>query len=452
MGSSRHFVVLSFVGLSAVSGCGNLLGLGGYSVADEDAENGGAGTGNSGGNVAGGLGGEGGALGGKSGAEGGRNTAGGSVTGAAGSGGELIAEAGTGGVPDASAGAAGEGGGPDATACSTPADCNDSNECTVDSCSSAVCVFAAVAAGSACATGVCNGAAVAPKCVACADTASGSVQDAGCTSAKPVCDPSGTPTCYACNTNSDCVSDGVSCTIETCTNHVCSHVPTDSQCAPSGDQCLPNKCDAVANCKQVDISSLKPIITTATDGGNGGFEAVTAAPPPNDTEVTANGWSETGTYFTIYQCGSGGCDGANGTTFPQTPISAGGNSIAWTGIAGVTELYRPISLPSGTTKVQLLVDINFQTKSTAATNHDYFEVRLLDANFVQVGTPLIALSNANAQTGTAHAWTKDGINVTRDVSSLAGKSAHLMFWSTVDATLRTDFFFDNVRLVATVCQ
>jgi hypothetical protein len=300
---------------------------------------------------------------------------------------------------------------------------------------------------------VCNGTGSAEKCVACADTSAGGASDAGCSSAKPVCDPSGTATCYECNTGSDCATDNVSCTVETCTNHACSHVATDNLCAPSNDVCKPNKCDAAVpgGCKQVDISAPSSIISTAVDGGNGGFEAVTAAPKMN---VTANGWLETGSFYLVYQCGSGGCSGANGATFPQSPIGIGGSTMAWLGSAGVSELYRSVSFPAGTTQVQILVDIDFQTKDKSSTNQDFFEVRLLDSSQVQVGAPLFASSNgaAETQTGTARAWSKDKINVTRDVVTLAGKPGYLLFWSSVDATLQTDFFFDNVRLIATVCK
>jgi len=201
----------------------------------------------------------------------------------------------------------------------------------------------------------------------------------------------------------------------------------------------------------VDISAPSSIIGTAVDGGNGGFEAVTSAPKMN---VTANGWAETGDFYIIYQCGSGGCTGAGGDTYPQSPISVGGSTIAWLGNPGVTQLYRAITFPAGTTQVQLLVDINFQTKDKTSTNQDFFEARVLDSNLVQVGTSLFASSSAAAetQTGSAHAWSKDKINVTRDLSALAGKSGHLLFWSSADTTLQSDFFFDNVRLIATVCK
>ena len=533
LGSSRHFVALSFAGLCTVSGCGNLLGLGGYSVADDS---GGAGGGMQ--NVAGEN--VGGSVAGRAGAEIGEGGTGGVLDESAGSAGEAGAldSGGTGGVggtgaTSGSSGSAGSGGAPalcpggcddsndcttdscqsgscahaplsigtacgvsrscDAQAlcvrcrdtapatgqdlgcsltapiclgtgldaacagCSSASDCSDGNECTTETCNAGKCVFATVAAGTACGTGVCNGTASAEKCVTCADTSPSGTSDAGCSSAKPVCDPSGTPTCYECNTAGDCATDNVSCTVETCTNHACSHVATDNLCSASGDACNPNKCDAAVpgGCKQVDISAPTSIISTAVDGGNGGFEAVTLEPAPNpDMNVTADGWSEIGDYYIIYRCGSGGCKGVNGSTYPQSPSSVGGSTIAWLGNGGVIELYRAITFPVGTTKVRLLVDTNFQTKDKTSANQDFFEVRVLNSVQAQVGTPLFSSSNgaAETQTGTARAWTKDKIDVTRDLSALAGKPGYISFWSSVDATLTTDFFFDNVRLIATVCK
>ena len=113
-------------------------------------------------------------------------------------------------------------------------------------------------------------------------------------------------------------------------------------------------------------------------------------------------------------------------------------------------------MPAGTVKLQVMADTNFQTKSAASGNKDSFEVRLLDAAKGMVGAPLFASSNVNAQTGAAHAWTVNGINVTADVSAYTGahpgEDSYLSLWSSVDATLTTDFFVDNVRVMATVCQ
>ena len=97
----------------------------------------------------------------------------------------------------------------------------------------------------------------------------------------------------------------MSCTVETCTNHVCSHVATDSLCAASGNVCKPNKCDLVApaGCKQVDISDANSIISTAVDAvDNGGFEAVRGAAANSEPDVTADGWLETGDYYIVYNC------------------------------------------------------------------------------------------------------------------------------------------------------
>ena len=183
---------------------------------------------------------------------------------------------------------------------------------------------------------------------------------------------------------------------------------------------------------------------------------MTLAPAPNPKmSLNADGWLERGAYYNVYNCASAGCLGGNATTFPQSPIAAGGSIVAWTGSqtdSGVSELYRLIAFPAGTTTVQVLIDTNFQTKSTATTNHDYFEVRLLDSSQVQIGAPLIALSNTTAQTGTAHAWTKDVTMTPRDLSAFAGKPGYLVLWTSVDTSLRSDFFVDNVRLIATVCK
>lgn len=167
----------------------------------------------------------------------------------------------------------------------------------------------------------------------------------------------------------------------------------------------------------------------------------------------AAGWLETGRYYVIYNCSGLGCAGGNGTVFPESGV--GGNFVAWMGSktdSGVSELYRAISFPVGTTKIQVLVDINFQTKSTGTMNSDYFQVRLVDSNQAQIGAPLASFSNANAQTANAAAWTKDGINAVRDVSALAGTAVFLKFWVSVDNSNRSDFFFDNVRVIATVCK
>ena len=246
----------------------------------------------------------------------------------------------------------------------------------------------------------------------------------------------------------------MSCTVETCTNHVCSHVATDNQCAVSSDACKPNKCDAALGCKQVDISTAKVVIGIGSGQGNGGFEQ-------SGGSGVATGWANVGTFEMVYSCGptSSGCAGTNGSTVTESGTVAGGDYLAWLGgtpSASVTGIDHLIALPAGTMKLQVVADINFQTKSSAANNKDVFEVRLLDSAKTQVGAALFAASNSSAQTGSLRSWTPDGINKTVDVSAYAathvGADSYLSFWSSVDGSLPTDFFIDNVRVTATVCQ
>jgi hypothetical protein len=516
LGSYRIFFGLSFSCACSIAGCGNLIGFSDYSVADDSvggsgggfagshAEGGGAGETLGDGGTSGAVDGSSGAAGASGSAESGSagsNDSGGSsgsgaASGSGGSAGGPVAC--PGGCDDANdctsdscvsaacaheplavGSACGSGRSCDAQAvcvrcrdtapgaaqdvgcsptapvcvgtgldaacagCTMAADCNDGNECTSEACTSGNCVFTPVAAGSACATGVCNGLANAEKCVACTNSAAGGAQDAGCTAAKPVCDPSGTPTCYACLTSADCAADSVNCTVATCTNHVCSQVPTDSVCPLSGDVCNPNRCDAVAGCKPVDISTQVTLID-ATTVGNGSFETGTQP---------ATGWREDGDYWLTKDCVTvNGCNpGSNsGKTF-----ASAGRVLAWLGGAndsGIGDLNQPLSLPAGAKRLRILADANFQTQSKNTSNKDYFQVRLMDAAYVQIGSPLLAKSNVDAQTGPTYLWTANGVDVTADVSAHAGKVVSVSFWASCDTQSMTDFYLDNVRVTATICK
>jgi len=242
--------------------------------------------------------------------------------------------------------------------------------------------------------------------------------------------------------SADCATDNVSCTVETCTGHVCSHVASDASCNASGDVCKPNKCDAVLSCKQVDISSQSILIDAATVG-NGSFEL---------GKKPATGWSEDGPYWIAKDCGTTGCQPGSNSALTKASV---GKSLAWLGgvlDAGVGDLSQALMLPTGTRTLHIQADTNFQTQSTAAENEDSFEVRLMDADYVQIGAPLLSKSSADAQTGTTHPWTLNGVDVTVDASAHAGKVVSLSFWSSCDTASITDFFVDNVRVTATVCK
>ena len=330
--------------------------------------------------------------------------------------------------------------------CTSDADCNDANDCTSEACVDSKCVITAVNAGEDCSNGVCNGAAP-EKCVTCIDDAKGAEVDSGCSHAKPVCDTSATPTCYECVKDTDCASDNVSCTVETCSNHVCTHVATDSQCSGT-DACHPGKCDANTGCTTVSISPLTQTLISATKN-NGSFETfdTDSAGDPHP----ATGWKEDGPYWLTRDCTDAQCKGSNSS---PTYASAG-KALAWFGgvtDAAIGDLNRVISLPVGAISLHVQADTNFQTASTAASNKDLFQVRLMDSAYEQIGQPLFAQSAADAQTGTTHMWTSNGIDVMSDVSALAGQSVSLSFWSSSDTKQISDFFIDNVRVSVTYCQ
>jgi hypothetical protein len=115
-------------------------------------------------------------------------------------------------------------------------------------------------------------------------------------------------------------------------------------------------------------------------------------------------------------------------------------------------LSKTFALPAGARTLHIQADTNFQTQSKAAANKDYFQVRLMDTSYSQVGMPLVSKSSADAVTGVSHPWTLNGIDVTVDVSAYAGKVVSVSFWSSCDTASVTDFYVDNVRITASICQ
>ena len=109
--------------------------------------------------------------------------------------------------------------------CSTPADCDDSNDCTIDDCVGSVCQYTPASDNSSCngGSGIC--------CSGSCDTA-------------------------ACSVNSDC-DDGDSCSTDTCTNGglcaaacdnsfpACDLNVSDGCCGPSCDQSTDIDCTCV---------------------------------------------------------------------------------------------------------------------------------------------------------------------------------------------------------------
>lgn len=325
--------------------------------------------------------------------------------------------------------------------CTKAADCDDGNECTTETCSNTKCVVTAVAAGEMCSKGVCNGAAP-EKCVACVDDAPGTGTDSGCSAAKPVCDPADTA-CYECVKDADCVADKVSCTVETCTNHACTHVTTDSKCPASTDACKPSKCDAAVGCTTVTITPTSQVLIAADPAkGNGSFEAGTKP---------ATGWFEDGPYYITKNCNAGCTPGSNsGLTYASS-----GKVLAWLGgiqDADIGDLNRVISLPAGASSLHVQADTNFQAASGAGANAGYFQVQLMDGAYLPIGNPLFKKLATEVQIGNTHVWTANGIDVTADVTAFAGTDISISFNSYTDPNKLSDFFIDNVRVSVTACQ
>lgn len=402
LGTYRIVFGFALTSVCLAPACSNLIGLSGYGVAGSGGTSDIAGSGNDAGS---------------------EEPVGRAGAGAGGSAGSA-----------ASAGIGGDAGAPS----ECPTDCADDNDCTVDSCNAGECVHHPVEAGTRCGVGrTCDTQAV---CVRCRDTAMGEDQDEGCSAAAPVCLGAGVNAiCSGCTNDGDC-NDGNECTTEVCTDNRCVFTVL-----AQGEACTGGVCNGVQTAPKCGPCETQ-LITATT--GNGSFET------PGPAVQSAKGWVDSSeNYYLIYDNADGPFAGATGST----AIKPGnGSYFAWLGgpvDAGVTSLTTALMLPAGAKTLTVLADTNFQTKNATAANHDSFQVRLLDATTdEQIGSPVYAATNADAQTGTLHAWTGNGINKTVDVTALGGKQVNLMFWASVDTLYVSDFFLDNVRVSVNVCQ
>jgi cysteine-rich repeat protein len=136
--------------------------------------------------------------------------------------------------------------------CLTDASCNDSNACTVDSCSpTGACVNTAVAAGSAgsCAAGqVCSGA-PRNRCVQC-------VSNAQCSGSTAFCNTA-TNACVGCLAAADC-NDGNECTADSCASNACARTPV-----AVGTACTGGVCNAAQSC----VGCIDSAAGTSVDTG-----------------------------------------------------------------------------------------------------------------------------------------------------------------------------------------
>lgn len=348
--------------------------------------------------------------------------------------------------------------------CEKHSDCDDGNECTVDTCTAdGTCSLEAQAIGTSCkGDKVCNGVDGAEECLNCVDDEAGAVADTGCPNgARPFCDTKGENSCEACiddaegeETDSGCsgdtpkcddgmcvactdaadCGDGVSCTNDSCQNGVCTNSADDGNCS-GGSVCQPMLCDAALDCQQVDIGLTNSLIDVTK--GDGSFEIYFPA-----------SWAETGDDYSIFICDvSAPCPATLGSV-----TASHGVNVGWFGGLHdlTTAISQSVALPAGTVELTLLADTNFQTEETGNNPHDTFTITLTDLG----GTVLYTAakySNVDAQVTTS-VWTIDGLSKTFAADAWAGTTVKLEFEAQFDESLLSDFFIDRIRLTALVCQ
>lgn len=303
-------------------------------------------------------------------------------------------------------------------------------------------------------TPFCVGSGSARACRACVNDVSGTGVDSGCSAGAPMCDANGV--CRQCLVNSDCASDGFSCTNEVCNSGVCSSPKDNTKCSNlDGNVCTRPTCEATSGtgptgCVEVNISVITDLVTTSASSGNGGFEAL-------DGDNDAVGWiEEGGAYDLSYTCGAAPSgNGCEGIVDDRTFASSGSNAMWLAGVnSNAADFYKLLLLPANTTRLEVIFDHNIQTVSTSASNADHLRIWFEDEERTHIGTALGSWNATNGQTSNA-VWTKN-VSVNTDgkginVASYAGGYVIISFESITNATLITDFFVDNVRIRATVC-
>jgi uncharacterized repeat protein (TIGR01451 family) len=141
-------------------------------------------------------------------------------------------------------------------ACTSDADCNDSNACTTDACVAGACTSTAD-----------------PSCTPCIADADCKDDGNPCTTEAcnaGVCASVADPTCTPCGTDADC-DDHDACTADACSNGVCTAtaVPSctpcvaDADCPDDGDACTTEVCSAGACAEIVNPSCGQPCTTDA---------------------------------------------------------------------------------------------------------------------------------------------------------------------------------------------
>lgn len=447
----RYRLVAAFVGAVALSACATLIGLDEYTIEEGDTGDGGSG-------------------------------AGGSNTGGSGSGGD--SSTGGAGLGGAATGGTSASGGEGGSAC-TPADCDDDNPCTDDACVDGACRSVGRGLGAECPLGVCTDDPNEPRCVRCIDTESGDDPDLGCPPGAPRCvDVDGESVCSGCTHDDDCAppdecssvtctaeglclyaplaegtpcshgvcdgavipscgctdasdcSDGVACTADSCDAGVCSSTPNAGLCTGNSAACVPDECATASGCRSEVI-----LVNESSMYNNGSFE-FGELPEPGP-------WQYISPYDLVYSCASG-CE----STQNRITYCSHGPRCLW--LAGASnhqdEAYLLLTLPAGARRLEIRGDTSLQTQNSSPSNNDFTEVWLKNL----AGTPLIATPiwrrTAEDAATSGVAWTADGLDVEVDVSPWAGSDIRFSIQASTNNSQRSDFFFDNIRITAVVCE
>ena len=282
--------------------------------------------------------------------------------------------------------------------CLTSSHCIDQNECTDDACLAGACTNEPADAGSPCSVGVCSADTV-PQCVACVDAG-------------------------------DC-DDGIDCTADSCVRNNCVFTPDDNACDGSGDACSATRCTRNSGCQTLSIAEEVVFIDREVNDGSFelGFETPWQVASGGKEEVLVNV-----------------VNNREGATNPFD-----GKWFVWLGgeAAGQASVSQFLSLPAGTTTLQLLAATSFQT--VTSDNNDFLFVELIDPQG-RFSLPLATFSAKDAL-AQGDEWTEKGIAIQADVSEFAGMDRlQLVFRSQNDQGLQTDFLLDDIQVSIIVCE
>lgn len=396
--------------------------------------------------------------------------------------------------------------------CDEDLDCDDSNDCTTDTCNgSAQCIVGTAPEATSCGGGVCNGKVGAEECVACVDDANGGDQDGGCPQAQPVCDTAGENACRICvddaagaSTDSGCTTSlpvcdttsgyscvvcvddkapgnqdsGCSVTAPVCVDGSCVECDGDadcgegtSYCSPAGicveclnqghcddevsctdDACNAGVCSNMANDGNCPDSgdSCRPNICHATNG----CQQVTLT--PTDIELVGDGGFENGDAEWVEMTNSE----YSLIGEPVSDLTAyGGTRVAWLCGANteVSELYQEITIPSGTIEftVSGYYRIDFQNEYVSSAQNDpsdYFVGTLQDQTGSTLGGSSELFLSLDGTTQSTM-WVPFRRTYTNVATFLPGTAIRLDFYCENDNQPGdVAFFFDDVSVSASVCQ